>query len=148
LFPVAYVFGSRGEDELVVKLVWRVNLVAELPAGMTREVEVARLERSDEPDLADLGLRLVEAKQLTAALQAEMVSTQVTVVGERCRGCEACGCVLTRKGYYPATFRSLFGDVPVRVRRLLACPCQGSEGPRVSPCSTWRRQPWRLSWRM
>jgi hypothetical protein len=23
------------------------------------------------------------------------------------------------------TFRSLFGNVPVRVRRLLACPCQG-----------------------
>jgi len=22
-------------------------------------------------------------------------------------------------------FRSLFGDVPIQVRRLLACPCQG-----------------------
>ena len=29
------------------------------------------------------------------------------------------------KGHYPVTFRSLFGDVPVRVRRLLVCPCQG-----------------------
>jgi len=27
---------------------------------------------------------------------------------------------------YNATFRSLFGDVPTRVRRLLACPCQGT----------------------
>jgi hypothetical protein len=35
--------------------------------------------------------------------------------------------VLTSKGYYPATFRSLFGDVPVRVRRLLVCPGQGSK---------------------
>ena len=33
-----------------------------------------------------------------------------------------------QKGYYSATFRSLFGDVPVRVRRLLACPCQDSRG--------------------
>src|SRR3954447_26043906 len=32
---------------------------------------------------------------------------------------------LASKGYYRATFRSLFGDVPVRVRRLLVCPCQG-----------------------
>jgi hypothetical protein len=32
---------------------------------------------------------------------------------------------LASKGHYPVTFRSLFGDVPVRVRRLLACPCQG-----------------------
>src|SRR5215213_6208553 len=30
------------------------------------------------------------------------------------------------KGHYNATFRSLFGDVPVRVRRLLACSCQGT----------------------
>jgi hypothetical protein len=32
--------------------------------------------------------------------------------------------MLASKGYYPVTFRSLFGDVPVRVRRLLACSCQ------------------------
>ena len=65
--------------------------------------------------------------QLTAALQAEVVSTQVSVVGERCRWCGTCGRVLTSKGYYPATLRSLFGDVPVQVRRLLVCPCQGAE---------------------
>ncbi len=28
------------------------------------------------------------------------------------------------KGYYPATFRSLFGDVAVRIRRLHACHCR------------------------
>ena len=28
------------------------------------------------------------------------------------------------RGHYSATFRSLFGDVPVRVLRLLTCPCQ------------------------
>ena len=37
-----------------------------------------------------------------------------------------CGGVLASKGHDSATFRSLFGDVPARVRRLLACPCQGS----------------------
>jgi hypothetical protein len=31
-----------------------------------------------------------------------------------------------RASHYTATFRSLFGDVPVRIRRLLACFCQGS----------------------
>ncbi len=73
--------------------------------------------------MADLGLWLAEAKQITAALQAEVVPAQVAVVGERHRLCASCGCVLASKGYYPATFRSVFGDVPVRVRRLLACPC-------------------------
>ena len=38
--------------------------------------------------------------------------------------------MLTSKGYYPATFRSLYGDVPVRVRRLLACPCRGLDGTK------------------
>ena len=80
--------------------------------------------------LADLGLRLDEAKQLTAALQAEMVAGQLAVVGERQRGCATCERPLASKGYYPATFRSLFGDVPVRVRRLLVCPCQGPGAPK------------------
>jgi hypothetical protein len=115
---------------LVPNLVWRVKLVAELEPGLTTEVEVARLERDEQAGLADLGLRLAEAKQLTAALQAEMVPAQVTVVGERRRSCEACGGVLTSKGHYTAALRSLFGDVPVRVRRLLACPCQGSGGAK------------------
>jgi hypothetical protein len=114
----------------VPNLVWRVKLVAELEPGLTTEVEVARLERDEQAGLADLGLRLAEAKQLTAALQAEMVPAQVTVVGERRRSCEACGGVLTSKGHYTAALRSLFGDVPVRVRRLLACPCQGSGGAK------------------
>jgi hypothetical protein len=49
----------------------------------------------------------------------------VAVVGERRRGCATCGRPLASKGHYRATFRSLFGNVPVRVRRLLVCPCQG-----------------------
>ena len=111
----------------MAKLVWRVKLVAELQAGVTTEVEVGRIERDEQAGVADLGLWLAEAKQITAALQAEVVPAQVAVVGERHRLCASCGCVLASKGYYPATFRSLFGDVPVRVRRLLVCPCcQGS----------------------
>src|SRR5271168_3731211 len=106
--------GSRDEGELV----------AELPAGETTEVEVARLERDEQVGLADLGLRLAEAKQLTAAIQAEIVPAQATIAGENRRTCVACGRVLASKGHYAATFRSLFGDVPIRVRRMLACPCQ------------------------
>jgi hypothetical protein len=45
-----------------------VKLVAELEPGVTTEVEVARLERDAQPGLADLGFRLAEVKQLTAAL--------------------------------------------------------------------------------
>ena len=107
------------------KLVWRVKLVAELRPGVMTETEVARIERDEEAGLADLGLRLAETKRLTAALQAEIVPAQVAVAGERRRCCPSCGHKQASKGHYPVTFRSLFGDVPVRVRRLLVCPCQG-----------------------
>jgi hypothetical protein len=110
----------------VPKLVWRVKLVAELRPGVMTETEVARIERDEQAGLADLGLRLAEAKRLTAALQAEIVPAQVAVVGERRRCCSSCGHKLASKGHYPVTFRSLFGDVPVRVRRQLVCPCQGA----------------------
>ena len=96
----------------------------------TTETEVARIERGEEAGLTDLGLRLAEAKQLTAALQAEMVSAQLAIVGEQRGGCTTCGRPLASKGHYRATFRSLFGDVPVRVRRLLFCPCHGPGEPK------------------
>jgi hypothetical protein len=99
-----------------------VKLVAEFETGKTTEVEVGHLERDEQAGLADLGLRLAEAKRLIAAIQAEMVPTQVTIAGEDRRSCVGCGRVLASKGDYTATFRSLFGDVPIRVRRLLACP--------------------------
>ena len=88
------------------------------------ETEVARIERDEHAGLADLGLRLAETKRLIAALQAEIVPAQVAAVGERRRCCPSCGRRLASKGDCPVTFRSLFGDVPVRVRRLLVCPCQ------------------------
>ncbi len=62
--------GSRDEGGLVPKLVWRVKLVAELRPGVMVETEVARIERDEQAGLAELGLQLAEAKQLTAALQA------------------------------------------------------------------------------
>jgi hypothetical protein len=90
--------GSRDEGELVPKLVWRVRLVAEFETGETTEVEVARLERDEHAGLADLGLRLAEAKRLTAAIQAEIVPAQVTIASEHRRTCVACGRGLAGKG--------------------------------------------------
>src|SRR5271165_1941305 len=112
---MGYVWSSRDEGELMPKMVWRVKLVAEPEPGLTTEVEVARFERDEQAGLADLGLRLAEAKQLTAALQAEMVPVQVTMVGEHRRLCEACGSLLASTDPQASHKRrcSLFGDVPV-----------------------------------
>lgn len=116
----------------MAKLVWRVKLVAEVRPGMVTETEVGRIERDEHAGLADLGLQLAEMKQLVAALQAEIVPAQVAVLGERCRFCVACGGLLASKGYYTATFHSLFGDVPIQVRRLLTCRCQGESEVKSS----------------
>jgi len=56
----------------VSKLLWRVKLVAERQPGVTTETELAGIERDAQAGLADLGLSLAEAKQLTAALQAAL----------------------------------------------------------------------------
>ena len=123
------------------KLVWRVKLVAELESGLTTEVEVARLERDEQAGLAALGLS--EAKPLTAALQAEMVPAQVTMMGGRRHSCAACGGVLASKGHYTATFRSLFGNVLVRVESMQTYGvCSGlrrfwAHGTRVSRWQRW-----------
>ena len=101
------------------KLVWRVKLVAELRPGVTAETEVASIERDEQAGLAELGLLLDETKQLAAALHAEIVPAQVAVLSERRRSCVRCARVLASKRHYGARFRSLFGDVPVRIRPLL-----------------------------
>jgi hypothetical protein len=102
----------------VAKLVWRVKLVAELRPGVVTETEVARLERDEQAGSADLGLRLAETKQLTAALQAEIVPAQLIAVGEQRRCCSSCGRRLASKGRYPVC-RCASDDclsVPVRGR--------------------------------
>ncbi len=109
---------------------WRVKLVAERHPGVVTETELACIERDEDVGVADLGLRLDEAKRLTAALQAEMVPAQMAALSECPRACEACGRRLAAKGHYGATFRSVFGDVPVRVRRLFVCPCRGEGGAK------------------
>ena len=115
----------------MAKLVWRVKLIAELGSGILSETEVARIERDDFAVAETVGLTLDEGKRLAAAAQAEIVRAQVAAMGERFRWCEHCGAKLVSKGYYPATFRSVFGDVAVRVRRLCACRCRaGMQEPK------------------
>ena len=60
---------------------WRVKLVAEREPGVATETELAGIEREAQASLAGLGLRLDEAKRLTAALQVRLVPAQVAALG-------------------------------------------------------------------
>ena len=75
----------------------------------------------EEAGLADLGLSLDEAKQLTAALQAQIVPAQVAVAGERRRWCAACGRGLASKGHHTiADVAAVTSFVPRWIEQLLA----------------------------
>lgn len=108
-----------------------MKLVADFGAGSAAEIEVAQIEREDWAVPEMLGLTLVEGKQITAAIQTEMVRVQASIMGERFKYCSHCELALFSKGYRSVTFRSLFGEVPLRVRRFVSCQCRRlSEGPR------------------
>ena len=110
---------------------WRVKLVADLGAGPAAEIEVAQIEREDWAVPETLGLTLVEGKRITAAIQTEMVRAQTSAMGERFKYCAHRELALSSKGYRSVTFRSLFGDVPLRVRRFVSCQCREiAEEPR------------------
>ena len=60
-----------------------------------------------------------------AAIQAEIVPVQVTIASEHRRTCLACERALASKGTLQRNIPlAVHGDVPIRVRRLLTCPCQ------------------------
>ena len=116
------------------KLVWRVKLVAELGPGMTAETELARIERGEEEGLAGLGLRLEEVKRLTATLQAEIVTAQVTAAGERGHWCAACGSLLASRASPPATRRGRTAAAPCRPPAGAPVPARSAAAaPRASP---------------
>ena len=89
----------------MAKLKWQVKLGAERHPGVVTETELACIERDEAVGLADLGLRLDEAKRFTAALQARMVPAQMAALGECPQACEACGLMLTHSRY-------CYGNVP------------------------------------
>jgi hypothetical protein len=100
------------------KLVWRVKLVAETGGEAATEIEGARIERDPHAHPETLGMSLEDGKRIAAAVQREMVRAQASVMGEHFRYCGHCRSALPSKGYRSMTFRSLFGDVPLRVRPL------------------------------
>ena len=57
-----------------------------------------------------------------------MVRAQASTMSEHFRSCRHCRLNLSSKGYRWMTFRSLFGDVPLRVQRFRRLPMSGPTG--------------------
>jgi hypothetical protein len=118
---------------------WTVTLVAETEPGHVREQPLAQIEREDTITPASLGLSIAEGKTIVAAIQTEMVTAQVERHGQSLRPCPHCACPRTTKGYYTSIFRSVYGQVPMRVRRLRTCPCEETSRASASVLATAHR---------
>jgi len=106
---------------------WTVKLVAEVQPGTLVEQEVITVEREDLISPATVGLTIAEGKAIMENLQQQIVAAQVQHHGASIKSCSRCGKAFRTKGYYQSTLRSVYGEVPMRVRRLKGCSCTGSQ---------------------
>ena len=83
--------------------------------GEITNVPLAQMTRPDVSELATLRLSLSESKQLLAQLQHEIVTQQFEATTQQRRHCGQCGTKRAIKDFHGARFRSLFGDVELRV---------------------------------
>jgi len=109
---------------------WTVKLVAEGRSSV--EHEVITIERGESISPGTIGLTIAEAKLILEGLQRHVVASQVQEHNVAQRLCSQCGKAFRSKGYYQSTLRSVYGNVPVRVRRVKGCPCTGSQNHSYS----------------
>src|SRR4051794_13463506 len=105
---------------------WVLRLVeVEGPLDSVDVLEIDRPGNLD--DLADLGLRLLDGKQLLSQVQQAVVSAPCRGhVGPR-SGCRACGAAIAVKDYRPRRIATLFGQVTVRLPRFRCAGCRGDQ---------------------
>jgi hypothetical protein len=128
-----------------------VKVIVESSPGDTVEHEIVTLGRPDLLSPATVGLSIAEGKAVQEGLQTQMVAAQVGWHNVSLRSCLHCGRAFRTKGYYQSTLSSVYGNVPMRIRRLRGCSCRGhrigatrrssrttSRSPRSSDISTPR----------
>ena len=108
--------------------------------GEITNVPLAQMTRPDVSELATLGLSLCESKQLLAQLQHEIVTRQFEATTQQRRHCGQCGTKRAIKDFHGARFRSLIGDVELRVPRLRKCQCAVDSPVQGSGNATLRQR--------
>lgn len=112
---------------------WTLKLITGFDFGEREMHEVAIWERAEtfiKP--ASLGMSIGESKPMVARIQAQMVSDPVGRPNPALTGCRFCGQRVKTKGYYRSIFKSVFGKVPMRVRRVWGCEYRGTESRTFS----------------
>ena len=105
-----------------------LQLVETGAEGRTRSTDVMEIDRaSDLRDIANLGLKLSQAKQLLTHVQQSVVAVQVRDHAALRPDCSACGRRCQVKDWRSHQIATLFGKVTVRLPRFLCSGCGRSE---------------------
>src|SRR3954471_5219332 len=96
--------------------------------GVVRSVDVLEIVRpSDLGDLGDLGLSLVDGKQLVAQVQQAVVAAQSREHAAQRPTCRSCAAPCQVKDYRPHRIATVFGQVTLRLPRFRCAGCGGTE---------------------
>ena len=96
------------------------------------ETEVLAIDREDLA-IDTAGLHLAEARELLAAVQDVLVTSQVTRALDQHRCCPHCGRAFRHKDTKKIHLATLFGTVTVDSPRYLTCPCRVQDEATFSP---------------
>ena len=101
-----------------------LRLVGTRSDGQSRSYEVMAISRPDGlADIANLGLTLAEAKLLLAQVQQQVVAEQAETHAMFRPDCRLCGATCRVKDWRRHRIATLFGEVRVRLPRLVCAGC-------------------------
>src|ERR1700693_2465479 len=119
------------------RLEWTLRWVGRGIDGQSRSFDVMAISRlGGLGDIANLGLTLAEAKLSLAQVQPQVVAEQANTHAMFQPDCRSCGATCHVKDWQPHRIATLFGEVRVRLPRLVCAGCGcGETGVRwASPC--------------
>src|SRR5215213_6079203 len=106
------------------RMEWVLQLVVTGIDGQSRSSDVMAISRPDGlGDLANLGLTLVEAKQLLAHVQRDIVAAQAGNHAMLRPDCQSCGGACHVKDWRPHRIATVCGEVRVKLPRLVCAEC-------------------------
>src|ERR1700733_12438139 len=103
---------------------WTLRLVGMGIDGQSRSFDVMAISRPDGlGDIANLGITLSEAKQLLVQVQQQLVAEQANTHATFRPDCRSCGGTCHVKDWQPHRIATLFGEVRVRLPRVVCAGC-------------------------
>ena len=105
--------------------------------GEANNVSLGQIRLAAGKNIATLRISLSEGKQLLASLLHEIVTRHFEAAARDRQQCAQCGLTPSIKDYHGARFRTLFGDVELRVPRYTKCGCAGTGGAGRQSRQRW-----------